>query len=277
MISGCMYSQNNEKYIRQGDWEKVFTNIAININNDSSDSITESKNLSIKYPEIVKYSDLLFSEQNIYSFADTDENIEYLQFRLKAYCSISTTEKCKTSLKNISQAKKTIKKRVTVPKDLYAQLTPKEQKNLTDTYKLTFYEPYEIGVVTDRQVQNLSTPGSNAGAEIGGAVGATAYINNATPSSYSMKSDLTSTALGALAGAILLNKSPTEQYLIRYTLKLRNGEIMQVDQVSSSPLGQGIGICVFASNASPIDQSFCNMTLAEFKVKFSKEIKNESN
>lgn len=271
-IQSCTSRQGIDQYASNNDYEKILTHIAINIENQSITS-ADAIRIANQNPEIIQFSDSLFSEQSIQNFAVTNQNIEYLQFRLKAYCSISTTEKCNAAIENLGSVEKTIKNKITVLEDLYQKLTLKEQKSLSDKYRLEFYKSSEIGTITDRQIQNLSTPGSNAGAEIGGAIGTAAYINNATPSSYSMKSDIASTALGALAGAVLLNKNPTVQYLIRYTIKLRNGEIIQVDQISSTPLGQGVGMCISASNASPIDQSYCTMTLDEFRVKYSNQIK----
>lgn len=269
IVSGCSTIKNSETYAKKGEWESTFTSIAVSVNSGSQESILKAQELVSNHPRIKEYSLNLFSEQNINDLSESNENIEYLRFRLKTYCIINSQNDCDEAVNRLNIAQKNIKPSINTLLSLFNQLTAQEKQKLLDKYRVNFLSDSEIGIVTDRQVQNLSTPGSNAGAEIGGAVGTTAYINNATPSSYSMKSDLTSTALGALAGAILLNRSPTEQYLIRYTLKLRNGEIMQVDQASSSPMGQGIGICVYAPNASLIDQSMCTMDLAEFKFKFS--------
>ena len=139
---------------------------------------------------------------------------------------------------------------------------------------MSFYQSSEIGIVTDRQVRTINSPGSNAGAEIGGAVGAATYINKATPSNYSMKSDLGSTAAGALVGALLLNKNPTTQYVTTHTIKLRNGEVINIEEVANKPTGEGIGTCVRKAVIAAIDQSYCTMTIDEFRVKYSENIKN---
>ena len=268
IVSGCSTIKNSETYAKKGEWESTFTSIAVSVNSGSQESILKAQELASNHHQIKEYSLNLFSEQNINDLSESNENIEYLRFRLKAYCIINSQNDCDEAINRLNIAQKNIKPSINTLLSLFNQLTAQEKQKLLDKYRVNFLSDSEIGIVTDRQVQNISTLGSNVGAEIGGAVGATAYISNATPSSYSMKSDLTSTALGALAGAVLLNKSPTEQYVIRYSLKLRNGEIRQVDQLSSTPLGQSIGMCVSMAGAILIDQSLCTMTLAEFRVKY---------
>lgn len=274
IITGCSSTTNPRSRAENKQWRNAYDGVDYILSKNIKEDTERMILLVNEYPEIVNYGYSTFTVNSLIYWSDRTGDLYYKRIELERFCIISTIQQCNQAIDNLLSVEKTIKKELRLLKDLYSKLTEKEQKSLKDNYKIIFYESSEIGIVTDRQVQNLSTPGSNAGAEIGGAVGATAYISNATPSSYSMKSDLTSTVLGALAGAVLLNKSPTEQYVIRYSLKLRNGEIRQVDQVSSTPLGQSIGMCVFASNATPIDQSFCTMTLAEFRAKYAGEIKS---
>lgn len=275
LIQGCASKTPPDlrKMAENKQWQGAYENIMFVLSKNNKEDTERVIALTKDYPEIIGYAVEEYSFEGL-TKSDDKDNIQYRKDGIRFFCTPSSEEQCNTANENLLKAEKSIKKEFSVIEDLYLKLTPQEQKVLSDKYKLLFYKSSEFGIVTDRQVQNTSTPGSNDGAVIGGAVGTTAYISNATPSSYSMKSDIASTALGALAGAMLFNKSPVVQYLIRYTIKLRNGEVIQVDQISGTPLGQGIGMCISASNASLIDQSYCTMTLAEFKTKFSEQLKN---
>lgn len=274
-IQGCVSKTppDPRKLAENKQWQSAYENILFVLSKNDKEETERIITLTNEYPEIIGYAVEEYSFERLKK-SDDQDNIQYRKDGIKFFCTISSKEQCNTANENLLKAEKTIKKEISVLEDLYLNLTTREQETLSDKYKLRFYKSSEIGIVTDRQVQNTSTHGSNDGAVVGGAIGTAAYINNATPSSYSMKSDIASTALGALAGAMLFNKSPTVQYLIRYTIKLRNGEVIQVDQVSGTPLGQGVGICISASNAAPIDQSYCTMTLNEFRVKYSDALNN---
>lgn len=273
LVQGCSSTTNPRLRAENKQWQNAYDGVDYILSKNKKEDTERMILLVNEYPEIANYGFSTFSINSLNYWSSRTGDLYYKRIELERFCIISTIQQCNQAVDNFLSVEKTIKKELRLAKDLYSKLTEIEQKTLSDNYKIIFYESSEIGTITDRQVQNISTPGSNAGAEIGGAVGATAYISNATPSSYSMKSDLTSTVLGALAGAALMNKSPTEQYVIRYSLKLRNGEIRQVDQVSSTPLGQSIGMCVSMPGAILIDQSLCTMTLAEFRVKYAGEIK----
>ena len=69
-----------------------------------------------------------------------------------------------------------------------------------------------------------------------------------------------------------MNKSPSTQYVTTHTIKLRNGEVKTIEQVANKPTGEGIGTCVRVSVIDAIDQSFCTMTMTEFRKKFHKEL-----
>ena len=116
--------------------------------------------------------------------------------------------------------------------------------------------------------------GTRGRSRIGGAVGATAYINNSSPYNYSLKNDIGSTILGAFVGAAVMNQPAVNKYLIRYTIKLTDGNFRQYEEVLPSALGQGIGLCVSLPGVISIDTSLCTMTLAEFRVKYAGELKN---
>ena len=274
-IYGCtstpLSKPDPQKYAVNKEWQNAYGGVIFFLSKNNKEDTDRMVALTKEYPEIINYGVEEYSLENL-KRPDDHDHIQYRKDGIRFFCIISSDEQCKTAIANLSQAEKTVRKKAIVLKDLYDQLSPKEQQSLSEKYKLDFYKSSDIGIVTDRQVRTINTPGSNAGAEIGGAIGTAAYINNATPSSYSMKSDLGSTAAGALVGALLMNKSPTTQYVTTHTIKLRNGEVKTIEQVDNKPTGEGIGTCVRVSVISSIDQSFCTMTMTEFRKKFYKEL-----
>lgn len=272
-IQGCS-TTDPRSFAEKNQWGRSFDYVVLYLAKNKQDDTERMIALTKEYPEIVSYGYSTFSVENLKNWADKDNMIAYQKYSLEYFCVISSNDQCKTATDNLDAVVKTIKNKVTVPKDLYDQLSPKEQQSLSEKYRLDFYKSSDIGIVIERQVRTINTPGSNAGAEIGGAVGTAAYINNATPSNYSMKNDLGSTAAGALVGALLLNKSPTTQYVTTHIIKLRNGEVKTIEQVANKPTGEGIGTCVRMSVIDAIDQSFCTMTITEFRLKYSESLKN---
>lgn len=275
LIQGCASTPppDARKYAENKQWLHAYGNVIFNLSKNKKEDTERMIALTKEYPEIVGYGVEEYSFENL---KDSDEQ-DYIQYRkdnVRYFCVIASEEQCNKAIANIAAAEKIVKKKIIVLKDLYDQLSPKEQQNINSKYKLIFYNSFEIGIVTDRQVRTINTPGSNAGAEIGGAVGTAAYINKATPSNYSMKNDLGSTAVGALVGALLMNKSPTTQYVTTHTIKFRNGEVKTFEDIANKPLGEGIGTCVRSPGITAIDSSFCLMTLADFKVKYFDDIKN---
>lgn len=268
---------NPAVHLANKNWEAAFTALANKLHHDTPDSQSDAKKMAEEYPELVAYSQMLFAVENMNFSTNNAGRILYLNFRLKAFCSINTKERCDTTTSNFNNAVSRIRKDATIPKAIFDQLTKSEQELLNQKYEFQFIADSEIGIVTERQIRNLSTPGSNFGAELGGAVGTAAYVSKATPSSYSLKSDIGNTLLGAFVGAMLLNQQPTQQYQIRYTLKLRNGELAQVDRIYGSPLGEGIGNCLTASNAEHVETILCTMTLSDFRLKYAEDLKGKSN
>lgn len=274
MIQGCSSSHNLKSSAESKRWDHAYDYLISTLSKNNQADTEKMIALSKQYPEIIDYGISTYSFENLKIWADRLNEIGYQHSNnIKYFCIIATDEQCKTATDNLDAVVKTIKNKVTVTKDLYAQLTVQEQQKLSEAYRLSFYESSEIGIVTDRQVRTINTPGSNAGAEIGGAVGTATYINKATPSNYLMKNDLGSTAVGALVGALLMNKNPTTQYVTTHTIKLRNSEVKTFEDVGNKPTGEGIGTCVRIPGVVVIDQSFCVMTLADFREKYAEDLK----
>lgn len=268
---------NPTVHLANKNWEAAFTALANKLHHGTPDGQSEAKKMAEEYPELVAYSQKLFAVENMNFSSENGGQILYLNFRLNAFCSINTQDNCDTTTRNFNNAVSRTRKDATIPKAIYDQLTKSEQELLNQKYEFKFIADSEIGIVTERQIRNLSTPGSNFGAELGGAVGTAAYVSKATPSSYSLKSDIGNTLLGAFVGAMLLNQQPNQQYQIRYTLKLRNGELAHVDQTYGSPLGEGVGNCLTASNAVPVESILCTMTVSDFRLKYADDLKAKSN
>jgi hypothetical protein len=273
-IQGCSSTTNPQSRAEKKQWNYAYDGVDFILSKNKKED-TERMILLVKdYPEIVNYGFSTFSIDSLNYWVNKTGDLYYKKIEVERFCIVATTQQCNQAVDNVLSVEKTIKKELRLSKGLYSKLNEKEQKYLSDNYKIIFYEASEVGIVTDRQVRNLSTPGSNFGAEAGGAAGAVAYVNNVNPANYSLNKDVSSTLLGAVIGAALFNKQAVEQYEIRYTLKLRNGDIKQFDVLSSTPLAEGMGACIGMPYGTKVDQSLCTMTLAEFRDKYAGELKN---
>lgn len=272
--TGCSSVTNPQSMAEKKQWNHAYDGVDYILSKNKKEDIERMILLVNEYPEIANYGFSTFSVTSLNYWSDRTGDLYYKRIEVERFCIISTIQQCNQAVDNVLSVEKTIKKELRLLKDLYSKLNEKEQKYLSDNYKIIFYEASEVGIVTDRQVRNLSTPSSNFGAEAGGAAGAVAYVNNVNPANYSLSKDVSSTLLGAVIGAALFNKQAVEQYEIRYTVKLRNGDIKQFDVLSSTPLADGIGICIGMPYGTKLDQSLCNMTLAEFRAKYVDDIKS---
>jgi hypothetical protein len=95
----------------------------------------------------------------------------------------------------------------------------------------------EIGNFIDKQTQNVSTPGGNAGSALGAAAGSAAYLDKAfsgNPSNwnYSAKGHLGAQVAGAVIGGVVGNVQPEELYRVRYTIRARDGNIQYIDSLT---------------------------------------------
>lgn len=277
-IQGCALRQDSISDIKsradKQNWEYTYNRFDYFLSKNNEKYNQQLILIAKDYPEILEYAQTKFSIDVLSDMAIRANDLTYKKNELERFCKVFTLQQCNQAVDNMAQAEKIIKKELRLRRDLFAGLTIKEQKSLSDNYKLIIYEINEIGVITDRQIQNISTAGSNAGAEIGGAVGATAYISNSNPYNYSLKNDIGSTILGAFVGAALMNQPAVNKYLIRYTIKLTDGNFRQYEEVLPSALGQGIGLCISLPGVISIDTSICTMTLAEFRVKYAGELNN---
>lgn len=275
LMVGCSSTADPRSRAANKQWNHAYDGVDHILSKNIKDDNEKMIELVDQYPQILEYGVQEFSIGKLRAWSGKVGDVEFQKYSVKRFCVIASEEQCATALKNIDMVDQSIRKNLSVNRELFVQLSQEQQDRLSEKYNLHFYEPNQIGIVTDRQIRNLSTPGSNFGAELGGAVGATAYVSKATPSSYSLKNDVGNTLLGAVVGAMLLNQQPVQRYQIRYTVKLRNGDLTQVDHIFGSPIGEGAGVCINTSNAQRLDQSFCTMTLSDFRLKFADDLKGK--
>lgn len=108
------------------------------------------------------------------------------------------------------------------------------------------------GIVLNVQVTNESRLGNAAGANLGAALGQASYLDSTSWRGYSATSQLGAGLAGALLGSML--DQPTRiQYRLSYFIKLANGDVRQVDILSTSQTHIPPGICVDYHPPSTID------------------------
>ena len=107
---------------------------------------------------------------------------------------------------------------------------------------------------------NESTPGTNGGAVLGGALANAAYVDNAFRGrNYSAVNQLAAGIFGAVLGSTLDSK-PNAQFHYRYAVKLGSGNIQYFDETKSDPFRHPVGVCVSVPNIALIDQQLCSQT-----------------
>lgn len=134
--------------------------------------------------------------------------------------------------------------------------------NLQSKKLIQLVEADSAGVIIDAQGLDKSDPGSNAGSNLGAAVGNAAYIDRAISNqNYSAKSQLGAILLGGLIGSAL-NRPQTNQYQFRYSIRLLNGGIHTQDLFSSEPFRKPVGVCVKLPDLQPAtDQGLCTQSV----------------
>lgn len=157
-----------------------------------------------------------------------------------------------------------------VPSHVWEILTPEQQQSVQGRYVANAIPSNSYGTIIDAQSLNESTPGSNAGSQLGAAIGQAAYVDNAFKGNtwnYSATSQIAAGLAGAMIGS-LANTAPKAQFRTRYTIRLGNGQIEYVDETKSEPFRQTVGLCVALSPIRPIEQTFCTITKEVFLSKY---------
>jgi len=151
---------------------------------------------------------------------------------------------------------------IKVSQSAWLELTPAEHEFIQKKYIVDLAEQDAFGIIIDNQGVNESTSGTTGGANLGGAIGNAAYIDNAIKGgNYSAKSQLASGILGAMLGSTLDSK-PNAQYHYRYAVKLGSGNINYFDETKSDPFRHPVGVCVSVPNIALVEQQLCTQTAA---------------
>lgn len=149
------------------------------------------------------------------------------------------------------------KPRAYLVRSTFDQLPEALKNQLMNKYDIQLYSNKQIGRVVERQVQNVSTPGSTAGSEVGSALASAVYVNNAiSGGNYNMWTDISVGVLGGIAGSGG-NKAPTERYIIQYSIRNLDDEISSRTVQKTSPIGVPIGECFNLETASAVDEIYC--------------------
>jgi hypothetical protein len=160
------------------------------------------------------------------------------------------------------------KPELTLVRTAFNGLSTKEKTELSQKYHITFYDNNSIGLITERQVQNVSQTGSTVGSDVGSSLASAVYINNAIPKgSYNMWTDIAIGVLGGIAGSGG-NKAPIEQYVIVYTIKNLDGDVKTATVRQSSTIGHSVGACYNLANAKVIEGDYCRMTTEKIREKY---------
>ena len=147
------------------------------------------------------------------------------------------------------------------------QLLDKERKALSDKFVVEVVSAGSVGVVLDAQMLDASSPGSNAGSQLGSAYGRATYLDHAFKKSgnYSATKDLNATLAGALIGGALADSAPQSRFIIHYTLKTLDGGIRYFEEVKETGFRQSVGLCVSTTDMSPVDQGLCSQTTEQIR------------
>ncbi|MFA6314593.1 MAG: hypothetical protein WCV99_17015 [Sterolibacterium sp.] len=80
-----------------------------------------------------------------------------------------------------------------IPMQIWESLTPEQQRHIERKYTPYILPSNSYGLIMDAQSANESTSGTNAGSQLGAAIGSANYVDNAfkgTNANYSAKSHL---------------------------------------------------------------------------------------
>lgn len=145
-----------------------------------------------------------------------------------------------------------------------------ERSQIEAAHEVRLVPPQGYGTIIDVQGADQSTPGTNAGAAIGGAVASAAYIDNAfRGGNYSAGGHLAIGLLGAALGSSM-DRAPTSQFQFRYTVKQGDGEIQYFDEVKSTSFRHSVGVCVLLPSLTLVSQQVCQQTVESARSRFLK-------
>lgn len=210
-----------------------------------------------------------YSEQSLKKQTTTHNAVDPdIWQRVNALCLLISEGQCETVRQQVYEAIASIKPEATILRSAFEKLNESEKDELKKRYVIGSYDDSEIGIITERQVQDVSQAGSSAGSEVGSSLASAVYVNKAISSgSYNMWTDLAVGILGGVAGAGG-NKAPVKQYIIKYTVRTLDNQLKSDEIINTSPIGESVGSCYSLTRSKSVDQSFCSMTADVIREKY---------
>ena len=161
-----------------------------------------------------------------------------------------------------------IKKPALIKKIIWDELSEAEKISITADYDVKILSSDSFGIITDVQGTDHSTPGTNAGASLGGAVASAAYLDRSLRgNNYSAGGALAIGLLGAAIGSTM-DSGPSSKFQFRYTVKLGDGDIQYFDEIKSTSFRHSVGVCILVPSLTLISQKVCNQTIESVRGKY---------
>jgi hypothetical protein len=157
--------------------------------------------------------------------------------------------------------------RIKITEPNWNQLFDNERKILANKFVVEVVSGGSVGVILDAQMLDASSPGNNAGSQLGAAYGSAAYIDHAfkKPGNYSAVNDLNATLAGALIGGALADSKPQSKFITRYTIRTLDGGVRYFEEVKETAFRQSVGLCVSTTDMSPVNQGLCSQTTEQIR------------
>jgi outer membrane lipoprotein SlyB len=280
LLLGCASTQPDvmsylDKSINEHRWRSAFLHYTLIFQTGSEAEVAIASNKVINNPEIIKSGTKIFTPIALKNQIETSNLITNdMRIEANALCSLISPSQCAAVRNNLEVAENLIDKnkanltKLILVQSAFDKLHKKDKEQLEQKYNLSFYANDEIGFITERQVENVSTAGSTAGSDSGSALASVAYINNAlNTGSYNVWTDISVAVAGAAVGSGV-NKAPVKKYIIKYTVRDLNNQIKSVTVSQGSPIGESVGLCYGLTKKAVIDSDFCTMTSDEIRTKY---------
>lgn len=160
-----------------------------------------------------------------------------------------------------------------IPQHIWDGLQTDQRNLIGERFVVNVRDGNSYGIIIDAQSLNESTRGSNAGSQLGAALGSSTYVDNAFSGSprnwnYSATGHLTAQLAGAMIGS-LANQPAQARFRTRYTIKNGSGGVDYVEEIKSDAFRHTVGLCVALGPIRPIDVDTCSMTREQFLAKYS--------
>ena len=273
-ITGCVGQNSNRtdwfnKSIAERRWADAFMWYSNVLKSGTEVEKEKVTTIAKQYPQIAQAGAEEFSAASIQKqVAEKSQLDNDVWFKVSALCTLISEEQCKSLQERVGNAVSNLKPEAIVLNTAFEKLTAKEQEKIKERYDLRLYDADTIGLVAERQVQNISTQGSATGSEVGSSLASAVYVNRALSSgSYNMWTDIAVGVLGGVAGAGG-NRAPVQQYIVNYTVRTLDNKLKSVETIQPSAIGEPIGSCFSLQIQRAVDSEFCSMTVDDIRKKY---------